>query len=237
MQDSSSRHPPTDFIDSLELEPRYATLMFVLREASEGGQLVFPALDPVTALFDEREFHYGKPPTDCEDITAAINKGKSCVDKHDREQIRQYINQVEDQLTDQQQFITTKYLEGKKKTKAFPLGSYERKLMTICQSKFSMPTKRLEAVLFYSQTPQIVPDYLSMYGHCPVLGGETWIASMSIWNGPRFELWKVNEKTGLLERPKLMAVSASFESRDIRFAKLYWEDQVRQLNNQFVALD
>lgn len=98
-----------------------------------------------------------------------------------------------------------------------------------CKTRFSLSTKKYETYIFYSQKPNGKPDYLSIHGHCPVQAGEQILAKMTIWNAPRPNTWQLNEKTQLFERPKIKPISATFESRDVIGAYLYWEDQVINL--------
>lgn len=58
--------------------------------------------------------------------------------------------------------------------------------------------------------------------------GQKWAANLWVWNGPRNGYWRRNSLTGKNEKPVAQSVSASFESKDVVGAKLYWEDQVTQ---------
>jgi hypothetical protein len=52
------------------------------------------------------------------------------------------------------------------------------------------------------------------------------VSNLWIWNGPRNGYWRRNAETGLIEKPIVREVSASFESLDVYDAQLFWEDQV-----------
>lgn len=54
----------------------------------------------------------------------------------------------------------------------------------VCGSGMLVKPHRLQAVLFYSQTPNLTLDYLSLHGGCPVLEGIKWVATVWVWNGP-----------------------------------------------------
>lgn len=82
------------------------------------------------------------------------------------------------------------------------------------------------ALLVYLQKPNGLPDTQTLYGICPVLQGEQYLAVLWLWNGPKVGHWQRNSVTGRWERPAVAAVSASFEVVDLVAAKLYWEDQV-----------
>lgn len=56
--------------------------------------------------------------------------------------------------------------------------------------------------------------------------GQKWAANLWVWNGPRNGYWRRNSLTGKNEKPVAQSISASFESKDVVGAKLYWEDQV-----------
>lgn len=47
-----------------------------------------------------------------------------------------------------------------------------------------------------------------------------------MWNGPRNGYWSRNSETGKNEKPEVQSVSATFESKDVYGARLYWEDQL-----------
>ena len=70
------------------------------------------------------------------------------------------------------------------------------------------------------------PDWHSKHGGCPVIKGQKWAANLWVWNGPRNGYWRKNAVTGKSEKPKVTTVSASFESKDVIGARLYWEDQL-----------
>ena len=102
-------------------------------------------------------------------------------------------------------------------------SGWERELLQQCETRFRVHVDPLDAIVFYSQKANGVPDYLSFYGLCPLLssmagsGGEKWYLLVQVWNGPR---------PGLTAAASMNAVSASFESKDVVTAKLFWEDQV-----------
>lgn len=54
--------------------------------------------------------------------------------------------------------------------------------------------------------------------------GEQWVASLHIWNRP-----KPRDENNLDGVEDSITVSASFESKDVVYAFLYWEDQVRKV--------
>ena len=58
----------------------------------------------------------------------------------------------------------------------------------MCSSSriLSIVPRRLQALLFYSQTPTGAPDWTSIHAGCPVLQAHAkWIANIWVWNGPR----------------------------------------------------
>lgn len=119
-----------------------------------------------------------------------------------------------------------RYLNLKNISEYFPDQSWQRQMVAECRSRMAIVPKKAEAILFYSQFPNGEVDRLSLHGGCPVLSGVKWAANLWVWNGPRNGYWKRNEVTGKHERPSLIGVSASFESKDVIGAQLYWEDQL-----------
>jgi hypothetical protein len=68
-------------------------------------------------------------------------------------------------------------------------------------------------------------DLLSFY----LQQSEQWTASLSVWNRDiSRSSSSFSNEVGLdgSSSQQIMPVSASFESRDVPFVKLYWEDQV-----------
>mmetsp|Transcript_29826 Transcript_29826/g.45735 ORF Transcript_29826/g.45735 Transcript_29826/m.45735 type:complete len:407 (+) Transcript_29826:68-1288(+) len=69
-------------------------------------------------------------------------------------------------------------------------GSWEAKLTRDCYSKFAVPPKKGDAVLFYSQTPDGHLDPSSLHGAGPVLKGTKWGANVWVWNACRYSMCK-----------------------------------------------
>lgn len=103
-------------------------------------------------------------------------------------------------------------------------GSWPRRLLFRCYgsgaSPSLVPARNLGALVVYNQLPHGTADPLSGYALCPVLKGQLWLAKLHIWNaGKHFN-------SHASDRTKPLAVSATFEARDVYGAKLYWEDQL-----------
>jgi len=118
------------------------------------------------------------------------------------------------------------YLESRNISHLFPENSWQRTMVADCRSRLKFKPIKAEAILFYSQFPNGVVDRLSIHGGCPVLIGQKWAANLWVWNGPRNGYWKKNSETGELKKPATQSVSASFESKDVIGAQLYWENQM-----------
>jgi hypothetical protein len=108
----------------------------------------------------------------------------------------------------------------------FPSDSWEHSLQDQCLKRFTVRPQRLEALIFYVQKPNGLPDTQALHASCPVIQGQKYLAAMWVWNGPKAGSWTRNVNTGRYEKPNVLAVSASFEVLDLMYAKLYWEDQV-----------
>lgn len=108
----------------------------------------------------------------------------------------------------------------------FSPTSWEYSVHDQCRKRFTVRPQRLEALIFYVQKPNGLPDTQALHASCPIVQGEKMIAAMWIWNGPKVGSWTRNLDTGRYEKPSILAVSASFEVLDLLYAKLYWEDQV-----------
>lgn len=108
----------------------------------------------------------------------------------------------------------------------FSIGSWERSLQDQCLHRFTVRPQRLEALIFYVQKPNGLPDTQALHASCPVIQGQKYLAAMWVWNGPKAGSWTRNADSGRYEKPPVLAVSASFEVLDLLYAKLYWEDQI-----------
>lgn len=108
----------------------------------------------------------------------------------------------------------------------FAPTSWEYSVHEQCRKRFTVRPQRLEALVFYVQKPNGLPDTQALHASCPIVQGEKMIAAMWVWNGPKAGSWTRNVDTGRYEKPPVLAVSASFEVLDLLYAKLYWEDQV-----------
>jgi prolyl 4-hydroxylase len=69
-------------------------------------------------------------------------------------------------------------------------NSWEAKLTRNCYTKFAIPPKSGDAVLFYSQTPDGHLDPNSLHGAGPVLKGTKWGANVWVWNACRYSTCK-----------------------------------------------
>lgn len=69
-------------------------------------------------------------------------------------------------------------------------GSWEEHLSRKCYTKFAVPPRRGDAILFYSQRPDGHLDHNSLHGACPVLKGQKWGANLWVWNACRFSQCK-----------------------------------------------
>jgi prolyl 4-hydroxylase len=65
-------------------------------------------------------------------------------------------------------------------------GSWEAQLIQKCYTKFAVPPRKGDAILFYSQHPDGRLDPRSLHGACPVLTGAKWGANLWVWNACRF---------------------------------------------------
>ena len=69
-------------------------------------------------------------------------------------------------------------------------SSWEAKMAGECETAFSVPPRKGDALLFYSQQPDGSLDEMSFHGGCPVLDGIKWAANVWIWNGCRYGVCK-----------------------------------------------
>lgn len=65
-------------------------------------------------------------------------------------------------------------------------NSWEVDLIDKCYTRFAVPPRRGDAILFYSQRPDGQLDEASLHGACPVLAGTKWAANLWVWNACRF---------------------------------------------------
>jgi prolyl 4-hydroxylase len=65
-------------------------------------------------------------------------------------------------------------------------NSWEGDLIEKCYTRFAVPPRKGDAILFYSQTPDGRLDGTSLHGACPVLTGTKWGANLWVWNACRF---------------------------------------------------
>lgn len=109
----------------------------------------------------------------------------------------------------------------------FQRGSWARQLLHRCYAsgatKALIPARSKGALAIYNQQPDGSADPLSGYAICPVLRGTLWLAKLQIWNAPRHFY---AQQIGVAAQAKPLSVSATFESRDVYTAKLFWEDQL-----------
>ena len=69
-------------------------------------------------------------------------------------------------------------------------GGWEEGMDGQCASRFAVPPKKGDALLFYSMQPDGALDPLSWHGGCPVLNGTKWAANVWVWNGCRYGVCK-----------------------------------------------
>jgi len=214
---------------------RFVSLVLYLNTVEDGGETVFPQVDSVADQKKAAKLAKTKKRAKKGGETRKNEENETPV-KEDSSKGRRGGYEVELPLmtsttTTRAQKIASlqeadAYLaqKGTETEKSVPKASWERALLAECKSRLSVKAVKTEAVLFYSQHPNGTANFLTKHGGCPVLQGEKWVANLFIWNGPRNGYWIINKGTGEMERPKLGTVSASFESRDVQGAHLYWED-------------
>lgn len=83
-------------------------------------------------------------------------------------------------------------------------GSWEEHLSRKCYTKFAVPPRRGDAILFYSQRPDGHLDHNSLHGACPVLKGQKWGANLWVWNACRFSQCKGDPLNPADELPDTM---------------------------------
>uniref|UniRef100_A0A7S2A4Z6 Fe2OG dioxygenase domain-containing protein n=1 Tax=Ditylum brightwellii TaxID=49249 RepID=A0A7S2A4Z6_9STRA len=83
-------------------------------------------------------------------------------------------------------------------------GSWEDQLIRQCQTKFAVPPRKGDAILFYSQKPNGKLDHASLHGACPILSGTKWGANLWVWNACRYSLCKVDPHHPAAELPPNM---------------------------------
>ena len=71
-------------------------------------------------------------------------------------------------------------------------NSWESELIRKCYTRFAVPPRAGDAILFYSQRPDGQLDPASLHGACPVLTGTKWGANLWVWNACRFGQCKVD---------------------------------------------
>jgi prolyl 4-hydroxylase len=84
--------------------------------------------------------------------------------------------------------LTAEGIEELLKQAGIAPKSWEAKLTRDCYTKFSIPPKKGDAVLFYSQTPDGHLDPNSLHGAGPVLKGTKWGANVWVWNACRYNM-------------------------------------------------
>lgn len=158
-----------NFTHAFKLDRHYATLIFFLREPDAGGEVVFPVLESNDIVADGKSFHYARISDTCTQDKNAISG--SCLNGFDEASVNAYLSQLEQTTVLNNIDSTERFLESKKKLKYYPEDGVERKLLALCQSKFSVKVRKLEALLFYSQSADSfeIADFLSTYSHCPVV--------------------------------------------------------------------
>jgi len=68
----------------------------------------------------------------------------------------------------------------------FKPDTWQHSMVDTCYSKFAVPPRKGDAILFYSQLPDGTLDDNSIHGGCPVLDGTKWAANLWVWNGCRY---------------------------------------------------
>ena len=116
---------------------------------------------------------------------------------------------------------TIDYLDSKNLTHHFPENSWQRNMIVECRSRLSIKAYKANAIMFYSQHANGAPDRLSLHGGCPVLEGTKWAANLWVWNGPRSGYSSGRAKANANPDNVLL----TFTTKDVKGAKLYWEDQ------------
>lgn len=91
----------------------------------------------------------------------------------------------------------------------------------VVKSERAVSIGHLNALIIYAQQGDGSEDELAAFGICPILNGTLYLARFHVLIGPhRFpSLYHSNAQN-------VRAVSATFESRDVWGAKLFWEDQI-----------
>jgi len=119
-------------------------------------------------------------------------------------------------------------LQGLIKDANLTAGSWEDKLLQKCYyTKFAIPPRRGDAILFYSQTPMGHLDPASNHGACPVLKGQKWAANIWVWNACRWSLCKDDAMQPSQELPEALKAAETAKP-----PHLEWLNKARRKHQQ-----
>eukprot|EP01033_Poteriospumella_lacustris_P017457 gene17457-12482_t len=196
-----------DYNSAYEGTNRFIAVYLYLKTPMEGGETVFPLLDP-TAQQDSNDW-----------VWMAVDVPPALPDPTMSPAERKFRDRISDPML-------RRAYDDLSALPYFASTSWEHSVHEQCRKRFTVRPQRLEALVFYVQKPNGLPDTQALHASCPIVQGEKMIAAMWVWNGPKAGSWTRNVDTGRYEKPPVLAVSASFEVLDLLYAKLYWEDQV-----------
>jgi len=116
--------------------------------------------------------------------------GQTVFGKVPASQTKQLFNSTRDRMMEyQSQYPTDEEIKEMVKAGEIPEGSWEVPLLNQCyKESFSIPPRKGDAILFYSQTPTGHLDVFSQHGACPVVKGIKWAANIWVWNACRWSM-------------------------------------------------
>ena len=197
---------------------RFVSVYIYLNEPELGGETAFNSLIGRTV---HSYYHESCLPGElrCE-------RGRDAIEKYYKNYSTADITPYAPPKVQDVNTAVTKFMNKNNLSSTFPKDSWQKNMITTCRTRLSIKPSALEMLIVYSQTADGRVDRITSHGGCPVILGEKWVASFYVWNGPRKGYWVHNTVKNVLEKPKPLAISASFESTDVYGAMLYWESSI-----------